>query len=89
MSPFFPSAPALSQSGARDWTRAVAAYLARRWSDVTLTELARDLKLSRPDSVPNLTRRVERGRESSSGLRTDLHAIEDLLRTERETTNKG
>jgi hypothetical protein len=78
----------LGRCGSRDGTRAVAAYLARRWSDVTLGERARDLGLSRADSVPNLTRRVERERASSSRLRTDLNAIEDLLRMERETKNK-
>ena len=79
---------ALSRSGSRDRMRAVAAYLARRWSDVTLAELARDLGLSRPDSVPNLTRRVERELVSSTGLRTELKAIENLLQAERETKNK-
>ena len=72
----------------RDWTRPVTAYLARRWSDVTLAELAQDLGLSRPDSVPNLTRRVERERESSTQLQADIHAIEDLLRVAKETKNK-
>ena len=81
-------AEALGRCGSRDGARAVAAYLARRWSDVTLGELARDLGLSRADSVPNLTRRVERERASSSRLRTDLNAIEDLLRMQRETKNK-
>ena len=81
-------AEALVLRGARDWTRAVSAYLARRWSDATLGEFARDLGLSRPDSVPNLTQRVERERESSTQLQADLHAIEDLLRGVRETKNK-
>ena len=81
-------ADALGQCGSRDRRRAVAAYLARRWTDVTLGELARDLGLSRADSVPNLTRRVEREREASARLRTDLNAIEDLLRMEKETKNK-
>ena len=77
----------LGRCGSRDRTRAVAAYLARRWRDVTVGELARDLGWSRAESVPNRTRRVERERESSSGLRTDLNAIEDLLRMARETKN--
>ena len=81
-------AEALGWRGTRDWTRAVTAYLARRWSDVTLAELARDLGLSRPDSVPNLTRRVERERQSSARLQADLQAIEDLLRLAKETKNK-
>jgi len=83
-------AAALRQCGARERTRAVVAYLARRWSDVTLAELAGDLGLSRPDSVPNLTRRVEREGELSPSLRADIHAIEALLQkqTERETKNK-
>ena len=51
---------ALGKRGDRDWPRAVAAYLARRCTDASLRELAADLGLTRADSVPNLTRRVER-----------------------------
>jgi chromosomal replication initiation ATPase DnaA len=51
---------ALGKRGDRDWPRAVAAYLARQFTDASLKELAADLGLTRTDSVPNLTRRVER-----------------------------
>jgi len=64
----------------------VAAYLARRCTDATLRDVAADLGLSRADSVPNLTRRVERELPSSTTLRADLRAIEDLL---EKTKNKG
>ena len=80
---------ALARSGDRDWARAMAAYLARRFTDASLRELAADLGLSRADSVPNLTRRVERALPTSSALRADLRAIEKLLRTESKTKNKG
>jgi len=78
----------LGRRGDRTWCRAVAAYLARRWTDAKLRELAVDLGLSRPDSVPNLTRRIERMLESSAALRADLRTIEDLFRDGAKTKNK-
>ena len=39
--------------------RAVAAWLCRRHTEATLANLAEWLGLSRADSVPNLTRRLE------------------------------
>jgi hypothetical protein len=80
---------ALGRRGDRDWTRAVAAYLARRCTDAALREVAVDLGLSRADSVPNLTRRVERELPTSAMRRADLRAIEDLLHVEAKTKNKG
>jgi REP element-mobilizing transposase RayT len=81
-------AEALGRRGGRDGLRAVAAYLARRCTDATLREVAIDLGLSRADSVPNLTRRVERGLPTSAVLRADLRAIEDLLQVEANTKHK-
>ena len=79
---------ALEKRGDRDWPRAVAAYLARRCTDASLRELAADLGLTRADSVPNLTRRVERDLPASATLRAGLRAIEDLLQAEIKTKNK-
>jgi hypothetical protein len=79
----------LGRRGDRDWSRAVAAYLARRWTDAPLREIAPELGLSRADSVPNLTRRVERELPRSAALRADLRAIEDRLRPGPKTKNKG
>ena len=79
----------LGRRGDRDWSRAVAAYLARRWTDAPLREIAPQLGLSRADSVPNLTRRVERELPRSAALRADLRAIEDRLRPGPKTKNKG
>jgi hypothetical protein len=39
--------------------RAVAAWLCRRHTEATLRELAASLGLSRSESVPNLTRRIQ------------------------------
>ncbi len=64
------------------------AYLARRTTDATWRELARELGLSRPDSVPNLTRRIEKALAVSPGLRHDLRAIKESLRGGQETKNK-
>jgi len=55
--------------------RAVAAYLARRWTDATLTELAADLGLSRAESVSNLRRRVARQLAGRSRLGKVLSEI--------------
>jgi chromosomal replication initiation ATPase DnaA len=79
----------LTRRGDRAWCRAVAAYLARRWTDATLRELAKDLGLSRPDSVPNLTRRIEHELGRSTALQADLRTIEDLLREQAKTKNSG
>ena len=79
------SADALMRRGARDPCRGLAAYLARRSTDATLREVAKGLGLSRPDSVPNLTRRIEKALATSPGLRDDLRAIEESLRASEKT----
>jgi REP element-mobilizing transposase RayT len=81
------SAEALTRRGARDHCRGLAAYLARRHTDATLAQVAMDLGLSRADSVPNLTRRIEKCLTSSPALRDDLRAIEEALRGAQETKN--
>ena len=50
----------LSRRGSRHEARAALAYLARQHTEATHGELAAVLGVSRPDSVPNLTRRFAR-----------------------------
>ena len=66
--------------------RAVAAWLARRLTTATLRELAGPLGLGRPESVSNLTRRVDRDMAKSSQLGKDLRTLE--LQIARKTKNK-
>ena len=55
--------------------RGVAAWLCRRHTEASLRELAVWLGLSRADSVPNLTRRIETRLKASPELSNDLAAI--------------
>ena len=55
--------------------RAVAAWLCRRHTDVPMRILAQRLGLSRGDSVPNLTRRLEARLKTAPRLVGDLEAI--------------
>ncbi len=55
--------------------RAVAAWLCRRYTEASLRELAKWLGLSRADSVPNLTRRLEARLKASPELSDDLIEI--------------
>jgi len=55
--------------------RAVAAWLCPRHTEASLRELAEWLGLSRADSVPNLTRRLEARLKTSSELTDDLTVI--------------
>ena len=55
--------------------RAVAAWLCRRHTEASLRELAEWLGLSRADSVPNLTRRLEAQLKASPELSRDLTEI--------------
>jgi chromosomal replication initiation ATPase DnaA len=65
-------------------TRDVAAWLSRQLTTCTLRELAFVFGLGHPDSVRNLTRRVDRALSDSSKLRRDIAAIcEELLKVER------
>jgi len=60
--------------------RAVAAWLCRRYTDAPLRMLAAPLGLSRGDSVPNLTRRLEARLKTSPRLAVDLEAIMTQVR---------
>ena len=66
--------------------RAVAAWLARRMTSATLRDLATRLGLGRPESVSNLTRRIDRDLEEDSRLRIDIDKIERQL--SNKTNNK-
>ena len=59
--------------------RAVAAWLCRRHSEASLRELTVCFNLSRPASVPNLTRRLEASLKRSPRLARDLAAIMRLV----------
>ena len=76
----------LSARGNGHIARAVAAWLARRLTTATLRELSRPLGLGRPESVSNLTRRVDRNVAKDAKLRQDLRTIES--RITRQTNNK-
>ncbi|HID75963.1 MAG TPA: hypothetical protein EYP56_08205 [Planctomycetaceae bacterium] len=54
----------------------VAAWLAKRHTPATLRELAEPLGLGRPQSVGNLTRRVDLALSKSATLRRTTEAIE-------------
>jgi hypothetical protein len=54
---------------------AVVAWLCCRHTEASLRELASGLQLSRPDSVPNLTRRIDTPMKASPELSNDLAEI--------------
>jgi chromosomal replication initiation ATPase DnaA len=65
-------------------SRDVAAWLARELTSCTLRELAGEFGLGHPDSVRNLTRRIDSALPDSHKLRQDIAAIRrQLLITER------
>ncbi len=66
---------ALSRRHDSHLARANAAWLCRRYTEASLRELAKWLGLSRADSVPNLTRRLEARLGASSELSDDLTEI--------------
>jgi len=66
--------------------RAVAASLCRRHSEVPLRELAPLLGLSRADSVPNLTRRMDARLLARPKLADELQQI--MARIEPGTKNQ-
>ena len=76
----------LSIRGDGHIARAVAAWLARRLTTATLRELSVPLGLGRPESVSNLTRRVDRDVAKSPKLQKELRSIESRIL--RNTKNK-
>ncbi len=64
--------------------RAVAAWLARRMTSATLRELSTPLGFGRPESVCNLTRRMNRALSKDSRFQNDVLEIERQLETENK-----
>jgi hypothetical protein len=69
----------LGRRGSRHEARAALAYLARRHTEATNAELAGILGVSRPDCVPNLTRRFAGWLAKEEGVRERLRDLEDRL----------
>ena len=80
---------ALSRRHDPHLARAVAAWLCRRHTEASLRELAAPLGLSRPDSVPNLTRRIETRLKTSPELSNDLAEILKRASSPDVGLNKG
>lgn len=74
---------ALGQRGRHTEMRSVAAWLAKRHTQATLRELAEPLGLGRPQSVGNLTRRVDQALSKSRKLRRTMEAIEARIADHR------
>jgi putative transposase len=69
----------LNRRGSRHPARAALAYLARRRTMATNTELAAVLGLSRAESVPNLTRRFAAWLATDAKVRRQLKTLEQEL----------
>lgn len=69
----------LAKARRGDVTRAVAAWLARRYTSATRREISTALGLGHPDSAGNMVRRIQRERVKNARLRKDLAAIEKRL----------
>jgi hypothetical protein len=69
----------LGRRGSRHPARAALAYLARRRTMATNVELMAVLGLSRPESVPNLTRRYASWLSSDARTRREYQRWEDEL----------
>ena len=78
----------LSRRGSRHEARAALAYLACRHTAATHGELAELLGVSRPDSVPNLTRRFVRWLAEREEVRQRLGELEEQLRLRRPCHTK-
>jgi len=76
----------LSKRGDGQIAGAVAAWLARRLTSATSRELSVPLGLGCPESVSNLTCRVDRDLSKNPTLRNDVRSIES--RITRKTKNK-
>jgi REP element-mobilizing transposase RayT len=69
----------IGRRGSRHEARAALAYLARRHTTAANSELAEILGVSRPDSVPNLTRRFADWVAARADVRERLVRLEDRL----------
>jgi hypothetical protein len=77
----------LAIRGNRSPERGALAYLAREHTEATSAEMAPILGLSRPESVPNLTRRFAFMLERQARTRQDLSALETNLGVGNKTKN--
>ncbi len=68
----------LTAPGSRNPARAIFAYLSRKATNVTLAQLAKQLGLSHPDSVPNQIRRLTDSPPDSE-LRRQLQIVQTAL----------
>jgi hypothetical protein len=75
----------LKRRGSRQEARAAFAFLARRHTVATHAELARVLGVSRPDSVPNFTRRFSNWLRERREVRRRLQALEEQLEPDPPT----
>jgi REP-associated tyrosine transposase len=69
----------LARRGSRSPARAALAFLARKYTEATLADLVPVLGVSRPESVPNLTRRFSIWLESQSDARQHLKRLQREL----------
>jgi REP element-mobilizing transposase RayT len=69
----------LGRRGSRHPARAALAYLARRRTAATNTDLMGVLGVSRPESVPNLTRRFAAWLSSDAGIRCHYQQLQEAL----------
>jgi REP element-mobilizing transposase RayT len=70
---------ALAVRGSRHPARAAIAYLARRHTPASNRELTALLGLSRPESVPNLTRRFQASLKSDPRTKQQLRRLDEAL----------
>ena len=75
----------LSRRGDPHIARAVAAWLCRQHCEVTLHDLSRRQGLSRADSVPNLTRRIDARPRTDPQLANELQRIMDRIGSKPKT----
>ncbi len=79
----------LARRGSRQEARAALAYLARRRTAATHAELMGVLGVSRPESVPNLTRRFASWLSSDAGIGRRYHRLEEELDREPSAPAPG
>src|SRR3981189_3109527 len=69
----------LARRGSRSPARAALAYVARRHTEATLSDLVPILGVSRPESVPNLARKFSRLLAEEAAARHHLANLEREL----------
>jgi putative transposase len=74
----------LGRLGSRHPARAALAYLARQYTEATHRELVPVLGVSRPESVPNLTRRFTAWLRTDAAVREQLRRMEQALGVQAE-----